>query len=536
MVTVPGGTKLGRYAVLKSLVSGGLVEVLLARAAPTDRPLLLKYVRPEDAVDGPFLETFIAEGRRSTQLHHPNIVKVHEVGRDDGTHYLATEYVHGDDVRKLLARLHERRAKLPIQHLIAIATAVATAVHHAHEQRDPDDRPLGILHLHLEPSNVIIAADGTVKVADFGITRAAFVESRVDQLGPYVSYMAPEQVTGHAVDRRTDVFGIGVLMYELATGRRLFKSDNEFVTMATIAAGDLPPPTRHRGDLPKELEVIILRALARAPADRYETVLELHDAIDRFAAKAGVRGSLTTLAGYTKRLFGVRPEPWLVENEVIEPVSSAAFDGVGRGLATPPIEALQGTGLPAFVSASASSPLQRARRQVARDLPTEQLHLASLAKAGADKSVPVTIPTAAVVPNAVPAVTGRGKSSTRSVPVVTPPTAVRIRPKTVQIPVHTADRIVNDRVAMAEREKQTPPAASFPHEDTAGEDTLTNDTMVNAEDPEQPEHPLVARANLAALHATDDPEATVPNIPRRSIASKLGGNGVIAQAAHGADG
>ncbi|MDQ3367281.1 MAG: serine/threonine protein kinase, partial [Myxococcota bacterium] len=518
---------------MKSLGSGAVAELLLARAAPTERPLVLKYVRPEDAVDGPFLETFIAEGRRSTQLHHPNIVKVHEVGREDGTHYLATEYVHGDDVRKLLARLHERRAKLPIQHLIAITTAVATAVHHAHEQRDPDDRPLNILHLHLDPSNVIIAADGTVKVADFGITRAAFVESRVDQLGPFISYMSPEQVTGHALDRRTDVFGIGVLMYELATGRPLFKSENDFLTMATIAAGDIPPPTRHRGDLPKELETIILRALARAPEDRYETVLELHDAIDQFAAKAGVRGSLTTLAGYTKRLFGVRPEPWLVEEEVTELLSAAAIDGIPKGLATPPIEAVQGVGLPGFVVASASSPLQRARRQVSRDQPTEQLNIGSLAKAVADKSVPVKIPAPApAAPKAMPAVAGR--SSTRSMPVVTPPTAVRIRPKTVQIPVHAADRIVNERIEKAES-KLPPPPQSF-HEDTAaGDDTLTNDTLVNAE---LSEHPLVARAALAALHAADDadPEETKPNIPMQSIASKPSGNGVGARAPQGANG
>jgi serine/threonine protein kinase len=415
---------------------------LLARATPTDRPLVLKWIRPEQAIDGTFIETFVAEGRRASQLHHPNIVEVHEVGREDGTHYLAMEYVHGDDLRKLLARLHERRAKLPVQHILAISTAVAQALEHAHQQTDPDGDP--VLHLGIKPGNVIITDHGAVKLADFGIGRAALTEGRTDLLPSIVGYLSPEQCTGQPVDRRSDVFGLGILMYELSVGRRLFKGDNEFVTMATVVAGDIPAPSKHRGDLPKDLEAVIMKALARAPEDRFQSAQELHTALDKFATKAGVRGSLTTLAGYTKRLFGVRPEPWLVDEEPSD-VASNDFDGSPKGLAVPPVEAVKSCSLPEFVAATADSPIMRVKKQVSRDLPTEQLNLASLKSASdrtatvPDKSSPVKIPQAAngstrmAIPKPMP---------NRPTPVPIAPG--RTKPKTVQIPVQVADRIVKE--------------------------------------------------------------------------------------------
>lgn len=426
MASVPG-TKLGKYEVVKLLASGGMTELLLARTAPTERPVVLKWVRPEHAIDGAFLGELVAAAQRAAQLRHPNIVEVHEVGRDDGARYLAMEYVHGDDVRKLLARLHERRAKLPVQHILAISTSLAQALHHAHEQVDGGGAP--VLHLGVRPANVIIAADGAVKLADFGLTCAALTEGRTDLLAAIAGYLSPEQCTGQPVDRRSDVFGLGILMYELATGRRLFKGENEFTTMATIVAGDIPPPSKHRGDLPKELEAVILKALARAPEDRFQTAQELQTALDKFATKAGVRGSLTTLAGYTKRLFGVRPEPWLVD-DTPEP-TSADFDPSPRGLATPPVECAQGLGLPSFVVASETSPLARIRKQVSRDLPTEQLNLAALRAATPDRSTPVKIPSATNGARIAP------KPPVRPTPV---PIAARGKPKTVQIPVPTGSK------------------------------------------------------------------------------------------------
>ncbi len=410
-----------------------MAELLLARTSPTERPLVLKWIRPEQAIDGTFIETFVSEGRRAAKLHHPNIVEVHEVGREDGTHYLAMEYVHGDDLRKLLARLHERRAKLPVQHILAISTAVAQALQHAHDQLDADGNP--VLHLGIKPANVIITADGAVKLADFGIGRAALTEGRTDLLPAIVGYLSPEQCTGQVPDRRSDVFGLGILMYELAVGRRLFKGDNELVTMAAIVAGDIPAPSKARGDLPKDLEAVIMKALARAPEDRFQTAQELHTALDKFATKAGVRGSLTTLSGYTKRLFGMRPEPWLTDEDPGNAVSND-FDGAPKGLAIPPVEAVQSCDLPKFVVASDDSPIMRVKKSVSRDLPTEQLNLANLKAATPDRSTPVKIPQA-VNGNAAAA-----SSATRVLPkpIANRPTPVpvtpgRAKPKTVQIPV-----------------------------------------------------------------------------------------------------
>jgi serine/threonine-protein kinase len=387
---------------VKPLASGVMAELVLARTAPAERPIVLKCVRPGFAVDDTFLDAFEGEGKRAAELRHPNVVQVREVGLEGGMHFVAMEYIHGDDVRKLLARLHERRAKLPVQHILSIGTSVAQALQHAHDK--------GTLHLGIKPSNVIIAADGTVKVADFGIARAALVESRTDLVAGVAGYLSPEQCLGQEVDHRSDVFGLGILLYELSVGRRLFKGDNDLVTMAAIVAGEIPAPTKHRGDLPKDLEAIVMKALARAPGDRYQTAHEMLAALEKFASKAGIRGSATTLSGYTKRLFGMRPEP-SIDGATAEAIPTADFDASPRGLATPPPEAAHGD-LPASVAADEASPIMRVRSAVSRD-PTDR--------------VKVRIPTAPIAN----ANSGRVAKAPPPLPKTPVP---RVKPKTVQIP------------------------------------------------------------------------------------------------------
>jgi len=484
-----------------------MAELLLARTAPTERPLVLKWIRPEQAIDGTFIDAFVSEGRRAAQLHHPNIVEVHEVGREDGTHYLAMEYVHGDDLRRLLARLHERRAKLPVQHILAITTALAQALEHAHGQVDDDGAP--VLHLGIKPGNVIITADGAVKLTDFGIGRAALTEGRTDLLPSIVGYLSPEQCTGQNVDRRSDVFGLGILMYELSVGRRLFKGDNEFITMSAIVAGDIPAPSKHRGDLPKELEAVILKALARAPEDRFQSAQELHSALDKFATKAGVRGSLTTLAGYTKRLFGVRPEPWLVDEDS-ELSGSADFDGSPKGLATPPVEALQSFSLPSFVTASDDSPIMRVKRQISRDLPTEQLNLANM-KPTPDK---LKIPAAANGNGARPA----SPKPLQNRPTPVPFPAARNKPKTVQIPAQSADKLVKEESAKVQAQAQTVEISEL-EEDT--KESVQAPALVDALTPTKPIDPD-ERAKVLRKAKEED---TVPTAPSIEASKPNGVNG-----------
>nr|MBA3538739.1 serine/threonine protein kinase [Deltaproteobacteria bacterium] len=183
--------------------------------------------------------------------------------------------------------------------------------------------------------NILIGYDGSVKVADFGIAKAGQreTETRSGVMKGKVAYMSPEGCVGQQVDRRSDVYALGVVLYELATVKRLFKGDNDFLTMSAIVEGEIPPPSTDHPDFPAELEAIIMKALARSPTDRYQTADELRAALNQFAVTVGLRTSTTGLADYMKSLFGDRPVPWLDERE---PEAVPDFDTHVEGVVEAP--------------------------------------------------------------------------------------------------------------------------------------------------------------------------------------------------------
>ncbi len=340
---LPAGTKLGRYEVIKHLAHGGMADLSVARATGIEnfeRHVVIKHLRPEQSGDASFVQMFVKEARLAGALHHHNIVQVHDIGQSEGRHFFAMEYVHGEDLRRILGKLCDGKAHLPLQHVVSIATAVCSALHHAHEQKGPDRKPLGIVHRDVTPGNILVSYDGNVKVVDFGIAKAVHrpSDTGVGMLKGKAPYMSPEQCTGKAVDRRSDVFSFGIVLYELVTVRRLFKGQNEFFTMSSVVQGEIPKPSTQREDLPVELEEIILKALQRDPAARYQTADEMRLALDQFADKAGLRTSPTALSDFMKKLFGVRPEPWMVD---ISPTVDAPvdFDKTDVGVVELPIDA-----------------------------------------------------------------------------------------------------------------------------------------------------------------------------------------------------
>jgi serine/threonine-protein kinase len=310
------GERLGRYSVLKHLASGGMAEVLLARTDGIEgfeRHVVLKRIRGEHAKDKRFMQMFVDEARLAASLHHQNIVQVHDIGEANGEYFFAMEYVHGEDLRKLLSAVSKARTHMPLGYVCAVVSAAAAGLHYAHERRDNHKRPLNIVHRDVSPSNILIGYDGAVKVVDFGIAKAALrqVETRSGSLKGKVSYMSPEQCKGEELDRRSDVFALGVLLYELATTTRLFKGDNDYLVMDAIVNGKVPLPRVRRPDLPNELSAIIMRALATDRERRYQTADELRLALDHFAIKNNLTASTSALASYMHKMFGERPEPWL---------------------------------------------------------------------------------------------------------------------------------------------------------------------------------------------------------------------------------
>lgn len=371
------GYRLGRYEVVKSLAKGVLTDLLLGRATGMEgfeRYVAIKLLRSDRASSAGCFEAFVNEARLAAVLHHHNIVQVHDIGEDDGRPFVAMEYVHGVDLRTLLARLAKGNEQLPLSHVVAIIASVAAALHHAHEQRGPDGKPLHIVHRDVSPSNVLVGFDGNVKVADFGIAKAAINQIHTDAgvLEGHAPYMSPEQCAGRPLDRRSDVFALGIVLYELATVRRLFKGANDFLTMSAVCSADVPPPSQYRRDIPAELEKIILKALARSPHERFYTAGDMSLALDAVASEVGVGASTSALAHYMRQQFAGVKEPWrslrpateedtLDQDDDFNDVTEVDFDGDASGLAPPPANAVRKTALPRAISASKSSPIAAAR-------------------------------------------------------------------------------------------------------------------------------------------------------------------------------
>jgi serine/threonine protein kinase len=363
---------LGRYQVLKPLAKGGMAEVLLARTIGLGgfaRHVVIKRIRVEHGSDQKQIDMFLDEARLVAALHHRNIVQVHDIGEEDGKYFIVMEYVHGRDTRELLKTVKDNKAQIPLEHVITIVTAAAAGLHYAHEQRGADRKPLGIVHRDISPGNILLGFDGGVKVVDFGIAKAAqrMIDTQAGEMKGKVGYMSPEQCKMQPLDRRTDVFLLGIVLYELVTVRRLFKADTRYATMSQIVDGAVPSPSAARSDLPPELERIMLKALAKTPEERFQTADELRVALEAFAKSAGLTISPNALSDYLKEQFGEVPEPWHVDEavphppaEVIERIrNSSQLIAVQRPSqpmpAAKPIETVEAPAAPAAQAATKST-------------------------------------------------------------------------------------------------------------------------------------------------------------------------------------
>ena len=313
--------KLGRYELVKRLAVGGMAELFLARAtgvAGFEKMVVLKRILPASATDDEFVRMFLTEARLAAALGHPNIVHVYDIGHDESDYFFTMEYLHGEDARQILSTLREQGRKLPLQHALTIASGVAAGLHFAHEQIGYDGRRLGIVHRDVSPSNVIVTYGGGVKLVDFGIAKAAERTNltRFSTLKGKAAYMSPEQTKGGRVDRRSDVFALGILAQELVTNVPVFGEGNELSMMHRVAAADAPKLADVWPECPPQLAQIIARALQRDPADRYQTALEMQLAIEAFAFEARLQLSTAALSLFLTEEFGTKPYPWAGEVDV----------------------------------------------------------------------------------------------------------------------------------------------------------------------------------------------------------------------------
>ena len=316
-VSESGGetTRLGSFEIVRKLARGGMAEIFLARTrGPSgfEKLVVLKKVLPKYAGKDRFVQLFLEEAKLAASLDHPNIAQVYDIGMVDGSYFFTMEYLHGQDVRSILHRTWLTGERFPIEHAVQIARHVASALHFAHEKPRGDGTLLGIVHRDVSPSNVIVTYDGATKLLDFGVakTAASTVKTRTGALKGKIAYMSPEQARGAPLDRRSDIFSVGVVLWEMVTTQRLFRAENDLATLQLIIHHLPTRPTAVRPECPPELERIVMRALADDLKARYATAEELVNDLDELAREHKLKQSPSALAATMNQLFAVELAAW----------------------------------------------------------------------------------------------------------------------------------------------------------------------------------------------------------------------------------
>jgi serine/threonine-protein kinase len=326
--------RLDRYRLCFELAAGGMATVYLAREegkAGVERVVALKCIHRHLSRNRNFIEMFLDEARIATRINHPNVCSVYDFGEVDGTYYIAMEYLLGENFARLFRRLakqpeHTRSEEFPFYAARIIADA-CEGLHAAHELRGDAGEPLNVVHRDVSLHNLFVNYDGSVRVVDFGIARAAgqLHETRSGQLKGKLAYVAPEQIQKQPVDRRADVWSLGVVLWELLTGKRLFKRESDVDTILAVVQDPVRPPSRIRSSVPEELDTIVLSALARKPEDRYATARELGRDLSRVLAQRGKALGMPEIEEWMHSLFSAEHEQRL---ELVEQVRTMGGETV----------------------------------------------------------------------------------------------------------------------------------------------------------------------------------------------------------------
>jgi eukaryotic-like serine/threonine-protein kinase len=261
-----------------------MAEVHLARPLDGGGLQVIKRLHPHLAEESHFLRMFLDEARVCARLAHPNVIQILNLGQQAGTFFIAMEYVEGLDLRRVREWCRRNGQGLPADVACQLTVQAAAGLHHAHTRLDGNGKSLGIVHRDVSPHNLLVGFDGVLKVLDFGIARAAdqSTHTGVGVLKGKYPYMSPEQARGEKVDPRTDVFALGIVLHEMLTGRVLFKRDTDVSTLRAVTECEVSAPSEVASDLPADLDAIVLKALEKRRARRFQTALELQQAVERF--------------------------------------------------------------------------------------------------------------------------------------------------------------------------------------------------------------------------------------------------------------
>jgi serine/threonine-protein kinase len=301
----------GHYQILRTLAFGGMAQVLLARDEDANgRLVVLKQILPHLVQNLDFVRFFIHEGRLGQRLHHPNLVETLEAGDVGGTSYIALEYLHGRSVIDVLKRAANEHIMLPLGFVVRVVADAARGLHAAHEAVGEDGRWLNVIHRDVTPHNLFVCDDGGTKVLDFGIAKAAsqLHQTRTGLVKGKFAYLSPEQIRGEPIDRRVDVFALGIVLYEMLTQVPLFRGTNDGDTLQRVLQLEVISPERRRVGLPPAFAAVTMRALQRDPERRLPSALALAEALEAVAATELVDASPAAAAAFLGQVFPELPD------------------------------------------------------------------------------------------------------------------------------------------------------------------------------------------------------------------------------------
>jgi serine/threonine-protein kinase len=336
------GSELAGYRVLRTLAFGGMAQIFLAIQASTGRLVVLKQILPHLANNHEFVQFFEHEGNLGRRLRHPNLVETIEAGRagpGGETCFIALEYLRGKSAIDLLRAAARARIEIPLGVAVRLVADAARGLHHAHTATDDAGEPLNVVHRDVTPHNLFVCRDGVTKVLDFGIAKAAsqLHHTRTGTIKGKFAYLAPEQIRGGAIDRRVDVFALGIVLYELITLRPLFRGANDAETLDRILRHEVQPPERLRRGVPPGLGAVALRALQRDPERRLPSAEALADSIEAVALAEGIEATPAAVAELVARLFpelageDVEAAELLRQSQVSVPSSTSETPPAGVG-------------------------------------------------------------------------------------------------------------------------------------------------------------------------------------------------------------
>ncbi|MEO8379661.1 MAG: TonB family protein [Acidobacteriota bacterium] len=358
---VVDGVKFGQYALIEKIATGGMAEVWKARMRGVEgfqKTVAIKKILPHLSDNQDFIEMFVDEAKLAAQLNHNNIIHIYDLGKIQTSYYIAMEYIDGFDLKTILRKGEDRSHPMTVELALFVASKLASALDYAHRKKDFEDREMGLVHRDVSPQNVLVSQEGDIKLCDFGIAKAASKASHTQAgaLKGKLQYMSPEQAWGRSIDRRSDIFALATVLFEMLTNRKLFTGDNELSILEQVREARVQPPSLYNDEVTPDIDKVVIKALQKDPANRYQTAGEMARDLDAILYSFKPTPTSADLAIYMHRLS--TPETEMFESETVfdTPMPAAVPVAPAPTLITPiPTVALK-MPAPVPVAAPAAAP------------------------------------------------------------------------------------------------------------------------------------------------------------------------------------